>query len=61
MSKYDSIFRVIERLYSFLLFQSAVGCFIFTCEGHDKAFGNDPLEYTFRSYSCSENQISGSD
>ena len=36
---------VIERDYTFfLLFQSPVGSFIFTCEGHDETFGNHPIE-----------------
>ena len=45
-----------ETLYIFSA--SNLRDFIFTCEGHDEAFGNHPLECTLRS--C-ENQISRSD
>ena len=34
----------------FMLFQSLMGNFIFTCEGHDEAFGIQPLEHMLWSY-----------
>ena len=56
-----TFFGVIETLFIFLLFHKPVGSLNFTCEVHDKGFGNHQLKNTLLSYLFSENGISKSD